>query len=429
MEISALRTKATELRKTKRFEDALPIYESLWNQSNQNDGWDGWGLAYCLYKVKRTAEALDICRTLYKIDADQEVWLQLYAQCIFKLEIDKETVENINRFLKAASGILELVPQNNPYAPYSRTVFKVCKQLKQRGNFGDILQWLNRLDKTILSDEQYEFMNEKGRKQRSPSDLQQYYTYRCGALYKTARYEECQASANEGLNALKTTVNDGEFWLTRYHAKASAALGDTADAYLALTALSQRKQTWFLYAELADLARKLDKKDEAWRFMLLCMTDTAPADLKVNVFSQAADLLSEDGRENKAREHMQLALSIRQEKAWPIKGTLLSSAQALGVSSENIPSSYKIGKSLRAWWQEQLDQMEPQKKGKVANLIGSGNAGFIQSEDNESYFFKQRNVQGKALKPGEAVTFKTMPGFDKKKNRPSVDATQIQRIG
>lgn len=429
MEASALRKQARGFRKEKDYKKALPLYQELWNSGNESDGWDGWGYAFCLEKIGKISDALEVCRKVYKLGPEEEVWSQLYAQCIYKLEIDKEPVEDFNRFLKAASGILKLVPQHNIYAPYTRTVFKVCRQLKERAKFEEVLHWLGRLDVSLLSDKVYEFTNERGKRQQVPSELQQYYGARCRALFKTSRFEACQECVTEGLSAVKKVVNEGDLWLERLCAKAGAARGNVKEAFEALEALLYRKQAWFLYDELARLAKRLGKQEVAWRYMILCLNDRSPADLRVNVFSKAATWLSEQGNEKKAAEHMQLALSIRHEKGWPIKGELLASAQALRIETEGLPPSHKLIKSLRGWWNQQLEELEPRLKGRVVRLISEGKAGFIESDNKTTYFFQQRYVKGGPASEGESVTFKTAPGFDKKRDKPTVNAVQIKRIG
>ena len=134
---------ANALRKAHKYQQAIPLYQTLWD-GDKKDPWDGWGYAFCLRKTGKLSEALDVCREVYRLSPTLDVNRSLYAWCVYDLEIKTDEVHNPGRFLKAANGITQLTEQKDKYAPYTYTVFKVCKHLLQRNHAEDALEWLDR---------------------------------------------------------------------------------------------------------------------------------------------------------------------------------------------------------------------------------------------------------------------------------------------
>mgnify|MGYP000146575427 FL=1 len=77
MDIKVKRDQATLFRKQGSFEQAIPLFEELWKETN--DKWDGWGLANCLCKTKNFERALNISKEVYKVDADFNFIKGLYT--------------------------------------------------------------------------------------------------------------------------------------------------------------------------------------------------------------------------------------------------------------------------------------------------------------------------------------------------------------
>lgn len=65
---------AFQLRKNQDYQSAINIYSVLWLQDpNLFNDWAGWSYAYCLIKLNRYIDALQICRTLYPRFKNSEI--------------------------------------------------------------------------------------------------------------------------------------------------------------------------------------------------------------------------------------------------------------------------------------------------------------------------------------------------------------------
>ena len=123
--IQELKEQANSLRKNKKYVEALTFYRQLWeNHNHECNEWDRWGYAFCLRKVKKSKEALVICRSVYKTNPEFPQNNNLYAWCIYDTEIKLDEIKNESKFLKAANAILKLTNQEK-LSPYAKTVIKV----------------------------------------------------------------------------------------------------------------------------------------------------------------------------------------------------------------------------------------------------------------------------------------------------------------
>jgi len=62
VDIAELKQKANKLRKEQNFEEALPLYRDLWNETA--DKYIGAGLIYCLRKMGLFDEAISLADEL-----------------------------------------------------------------------------------------------------------------------------------------------------------------------------------------------------------------------------------------------------------------------------------------------------------------------------------------------------------------------------
>ena len=221
-------------------------------------------------------------------------------------------------------------------------------------------------------------------------------------------------------------MNDGDVWLQRLAALSLSADGEVAVAYDALAALHGKKRVWFLEYDLALLARDLGRNEDAWRHLLRVLLDRAPFGLRIGAFETAAEWLEADGDSKAAAEHLAIALAIRHSEGWPIKGPLQLRAQAL--SAEPAGSLRDAVRALTPTWKGKLDALEPRLRGTIATVIAGGRAGFVRTGGGESYYFRADALRGAQPEAGLAVTFRTVPGFDKKKNMATTDATDLRVV-
>ncbi|RMH69278.1 MAG: hypothetical protein D6685_01445, partial [Bacteroidetes bacterium] len=132
----------------------------------------------------------------------------------------------------------------------------------------------------------------------------------------------------------------------------------------------------------------------------------------------------EEGEAERARQTLALVLALRQEEGWPVKGTLRERVQALQV--QPAASVREAERSLRRQWQEHLDRLEPRQEGEIASVLPGGKAGFVRTAEGQSFFFRASELKGARPEPGLRVSFRTAPGYDRKKQKATIDAIDLR---
>ena len=82
---------------------------------------------------------------------------------------------------------------------------------------------------------------------------------------------------------------------------------------------------------------------------------------------------------------------------------------------------------LKKTWHAWREAYNPRLNGRIVTLLGEGAAGFIRTDDDASYYFRAKGIHGK-LEQGAAVTFRTAPGFDRKKGVPTTIAVDVRIV-
>jgi len=110
-DFTQLQQLASNLRKSKRYADALPYFEQLWTQHYELcEDWDVWGYAQTLRKLNRCREALEVCRELYRKNSDFAPGRNLYGWCIYATELKGEDLRD-DGVIAAVRAIVQLTPQ------------------------------------------------------------------------------------------------------------------------------------------------------------------------------------------------------------------------------------------------------------------------------------------------------------------------------
>lgn len=409
-----MKQQAAALRKQGSFQEAADLFRVLWEEHRDEcDEWDGWGYAYCLRKLDRPQEALDICRQTYPLKPDFEYLRSLYAWCIYDLEMKRDHAEierNLSGFLKAANAILELV-EPGQYSPYARTVFRVLDYFKSRPSYpaATILEWCDRLQPQDLGDEPGRGPDGKGRMVAYASDREKWYAIRCKALFEAGRYQECIACSQQALAEFSRFHHDNDVWFRWRIALSKAELGEKETAIAELQDLLSRKKDWFIHHRIAQYLLDLGRTDEAWKRAIDAALGPGPSDLgfKWELFLLMGRILQARGEMEQAKKHVLLATLVRQQEDWKIPPELAQVGSEMDVDASADVSARDLHKELRRYWQSLQVADMPQGKGEIKNLLPHGKSGFIRGDNGQDYYFRTGSFQGPRhlLKEGQRVSF------------------------
>lgn len=422
MEHEEIRQFAEELRKQQKYTEATEQYEILWNQSRSEcSEWDGWGYAFCLRKISQTTKALEICREVYRFKSDFEYIRSLYGWCVYDLEIkksDDKIKNNENDFFKAAKAVIDLTSPGQ-FSPYIRTIFRVIDYLKNnRQNYPAraILDWLEKISPDILSTEYGTGKDKDGKLIEYASDFEKWYSEKCKALFEINQYEECVRIGQEALSRIGKFHTDNDVWFQYRIALAKGNMGEKEKAIQSLKNILLRKKDWFLLMEISKMYFDLSDLESALKYASEAALAPGPKELNFRweLYMLLGKILQAQTNLDQAKDHVLLALKLRQEKGWKEITALSSLTAELQVDVKDGRSITQIQKNLMDFWKGIVHVDQKQISGKIKNLVGEGRSGFIIGDDGKDYYFKVKSFQHRQrdIKPGMRVRFYIQPSSD-----------------
>lgn len=417
---------AFALRKNLHFTEAIEIYQPLWQQDQVlfND-WDGWSFGFCLSKLNRHDEALEVCRAIFPRFKESEFIRSLYAKCIYYTQFQKHPLPAISILKKAVTAMLELSPPHDAYSFTSRAIFKLVKQLlnEQQINWREIEEWLMRMEPDLLDDRPFQMTDSNGKKLELASPMEEWYAHMIklkGGLNQPEELLKLIDTAKR--KNLKWHYNN-DIWFARKEAFAYQQLNETKKSEAILRKIVSLKKDWFL---LFDLAIVVDDPTES--LQLCCRAALSPGknEHKLKLYHHIYMKIKEHEQYQKeAGWHLCMIAAVREENGWDVKPELIEEIQRRRIDQNAMGSSSKIYKALSPFWQQMSGHSNPTKlKGVIEKILPNNKSGFIKCTDHNRYFFNLKGIKSNA-EVGTKVIFELCDGFDYKKNVPSKIAVNV----
>ena len=399
------REEAKRLREAGDHAGALALFLPIWEREHQP--WDGWGAAFCLRRLGRIDEAIEVCRAVVRLHSDHQPTRSLAAWCLRdRVRRGGQSGSQIAATIDSIERVLRPTPDGNYAHPsaYVRAILDASKHLEAAGDWATSAGLLMRL--------------EAGRLERTPghsgdtefhSDFEQWALRLTKSLDRTQRWDELSDAAATAL-AAGIRFHDGqELWVRFRQAKALHGLGRDREAWASLERIGQAHVAVdSLRADVLVALGEPMKAKVLYAQALLAATDLGPM---VNVLDRVADLLGADDAD--AQRHRQLALSVRAERGWGTNG-----APATDESVEQRRAE------LVGVWRGWLPEASC-LTGVIKTILPNGVAGFIRGDDGQDYYFPTKELRGDA-KVGTRVEFEPYERWDAKKERMSPAARSVR---
>lgn len=394
---------ANWFRYDEQYAEALPLYEKLWDGGwNQGREWAGWGYAYCLRKLGRLADALDVCREVYRLNPVMEHNCSLYAWCIYDTVLKDQnsaTKENEENFFKAVNAILRLTHAKSKYSPRAVTVFKAIDYLtKAVDNYPDalILEWLDELDPDNLSKDCWVGPGKDGKQVEYASEQEKWYAERVKTLEKLERYQE---SGQVSLKALETVgkCHHGNDILFNFRiAVMDKHLGLLDEAQARLEKVHQKKREYIVELEMAEVAHAQNRIDDAIK--LACSAAIAPGPFyfgfRWKVFFLLAQLFQEKGEIDLAKEHALLVWKIGAFQDSEVPAKVKNRANEMAADTSDDRSAREIRDGLLEIWIKTGLGNRQRIRGRIFKVNENGKSGLIEAEDGKKYYYNSRELHG-----------------------------------
>lgn len=392
------------LRYNEQYAEALPLYEKLWDGGwNHGREWAGWGYATCLRKLGRLADALDVCREVYRLNPVMEHNCSLYAWCIYDTALKDEnsaTKENERSFFRAVDAIIKLTHKKSKYSPRGATVFKVIGYLTEAGNdypAAEILEWLDKLDPDNLSKDCWVGPGKGGKQIEHASEQEKWYAERSKALEKLERYQESGQVSLKALETVGKCHHDNDIWFNYRIAVADKHLGLLDEAQARLGKVHQKKRDYIVELEMAEVAHAQNRTDDAMKFA--CSAAVAPGPINYGfrwkIFFLLAQLFQEKGELALAKEHALLVWKIGADQYWNVPAEVINYAIQIAIDTSDKRSERDIHDGLMDTWIKIGLVNRQIMRGRIFKVNENGESGLIEAEDGKKYHYDSRELHGK----------------------------------
>jgi tetratricopeptide (TPR) repeat protein len=392
----------------KNWREALQLYQTFWeNFPERCDEWDGWRYAYCAQKLEDYTRCLDICRKVYVRYRDFKMIKNVYAWAIYYSEIKKDVIKDEVTFFRAGEGILKLSSQDDEYSPYILTIMKVLNYLSEKSAYpaDRILEWTEKLQPRLLDDKPFTFTDKEDKQREIASKKEQYYMLRTRALLEKGEFEECIKLCEEALASFEQLHYGNEIWFRWRIALSYEGLGEYRKSLDLQLELLKQKKEWFIQKEIAEQYYRLGDYEKSLKYALDSALNFGDTNKKINTFIVLANVLDKLGKSEEAQRHFDLIEKIKCKNE---------------IYDDEI-------KKLRAIWNTLKFGNTQQYSGVIKSILPNGKAGFVDADNGKSYYFLMRNFKENPKKAvaGIPVTFYLEEGFDAKKGKTAINATEV----
>jgi tetratricopeptide (TPR) repeat protein len=419
-ENSVNKSKASELRKKGEIEEALPIYQELWKESG--DKFDGAGLAYCLRKLKRFSEAIEVARSVYEKFPDfdwsknEYIWGLIQGK-LYKLEENA----SLKDYIEISNSILTLKPDE---IALKVTIFKVLKPAKKEENWNVLLEWLAKISPESLIDNENE--------ESGWNNFEIWHYYKAIALINTNHESE----AIETITTNMPKLGRQKKYFLRLKAKALINLNNFKEAEIVYNDLTKSNRAdWWLIQEHGLVLNELGKKDESLKKLFqAALTPPTKHEMKISLYQSIAEVLEKNGNDEGSFLHYLIVKKIREKNDWPINSNLADKISSQKNFSPLLKLEFnELIKQCQLIWNTGIGivvSTQPIKtkglNGKVVISNPTKHFCFINTRDGKSFFCFISDLPP-GIVNGQIVIFDIISSFDKKKNEKSFKAINIKK--
>ena len=372
------------------------------------------------YQSKKYKEALEIYETQYSENSDEfNRWDRIfYSWAIYQIYVkdwDDET-----ELVQSTELITDLIRQadlnKKPTCAYTLSVFKILDHLYRDGDYEYLLYWLDKIDPTLLDAKQSEFKGSV-----YPSRREKYYSYASKAYLECRDYESCILMSDKALRDLHSFTNGSDVWFNWRIAKSLRELDKPQEALKYLENVSKAKRDWFVSKEIAENYFMLNDNENALKYIVEAVLTNDPPSLKINLFYLIYKLLKDDEPEL-ALEHAKMFAALKLEYGASIPDDI----EELGIDEDELNVD-ELEHEIKDYWLQYKFKDQELQYGTITKVFEHGQSGFITSDNGESLFFSAYEFKGDVdnMNEGQRVSFYTKMGFDKSKNKESLNAINI----
>lgn len=426
-----LKPEADRLRKSKKYDQALPIYAELWNEfHDQCNEWDGLNYAFCLKQQKKYHDALVVCKEVYEKYPDFENIRCSYAWCLYYIYIAPKIIRKEEIFLEKAELITNLCSQNDPSGVYIRTVLKVLDNLmsKRIVPVATAIHWCEKINQDELNATPF-FMKKNGEVLEFASEKEHYVIIKLKLLHNVKDYESCLETCEEAFEEFDILHEDNYIKLRDVAASCYIKFNMPEKALERYLEIIEVYPTPRYLQETAKTLFQLERKDEALKYAVQGALAGGTPEKKVGLFKLLAQIFEDEGKLDLAKLHLQQIYALVRTKKYQADETLLKWIDSYDIRNEYVDFR-RMSHDLQVCWENIKYADKERFEGRIKNILPNGKSGFIETNEGKNFYFtfNNLNIAPQAVYIGMPVSFMLTEAYDSKHDRTSEVAFAISSL-
>ena len=395
--------------------------------------WDYFFLMQGLYKAKRFKDCLLLYKECKGLYPDATRLQDKMGWAVYHVHLRGHDFENGDnrKYIQMVDYVLSRCEEGQ-YSPCQLIVKQVTdailhSRLGVNPDYRLVAHYLSLIHPANCSDEEQVFTDSAGESRHMASEREGWYGKMTKVQLQLKQYEECLATCQEALASVTKFHNGMDCWLHYRMAHALRGLGRPVEALAELKqALALGIRNWAVYALGWRLSADLGEGAQAACFAAQAALCDNSHDKRVSFYLLLAEALYQAGEVQAAALHRQLVHCLRQENGWKEKGEFAWEQPAEVAALDGC----QVLGELRKLWQSWLENGRPRQQGSVRKIIADGRAGFIDSDEGGSYYFRFGDVvQGRReLAEGSRVEFALEERLDRAKQEIKQNAVAVKLL-
>ena len=414
---------------------ACDAYRELWQSSNKRNQYLLSYYGRCLRKLEDNISFIDVCDDLLTEGQQLNRYVvDVFCWCIYDSFIKNYSVEDTDGFscfFQRAEYIIQNSQQlgfgDESKTPFVLTIKKVVKVYRNKASiaYKEIINWLNKLNPDILSEEPFSFTDTTGKDWELASSKEFYYANLAKAYEKIEQYPECIKICETALAKITKFHNRNHLWIKArlYYCKCMSQ-NDLDIAIAEYKDIAIRENFWFMFHKLSLIFFRNNKITEALLYASKAYGARFEHEKMVNLLLDTAELWQANGNSENAKVFFQASAYYRNRFGWMMPQELKFAIADLSLEitvSPSIPLIQQIAKQ----YIEKIEGFAQDFIGTVYSVLPQGHAGFITPQhQSENIYFKIKDVIGLPVHKGDVVTYQVSQAKD---GRPT--AVKVKKRG
>lgn len=419
---------ADELRKAKKFAEAIPLYQEMLeiNPSAYATRW----LIYCLRKSGEIEEAFTTAQEALKQYPQDSYLRSEMAWVIYDRDIKPaKDAGDIGRLINTARKALDLDPENELLIKVAgQAVMKTAKSANNT-DWKIVAEFAQKINPDTLSEEKRKSADGK----YYMSEKEDWFVNVSRAFLECGEFQNAINIASIGLESFPN-----EIFLIRTIALAQFRSGDPhTAAETMMPLLTHPRTTWYIRSELAEIEMQLGNTEEAYRLLCQALQTRQDYQYKVKNLERFAEVCLLMDKLEEGYTTLAFTRAVRTQAGYPIPETLIQlekKFQQAFISNGQTPPDLPKGQSeltqlCEKIWKNSAAEGLQRYRGKVTGVNPDRKYAFIRPVEGEiSPIVFGTDLPRDCRVDGTLVEYSLEKSFDKKKNRDSFKAVHVEKV-